>query len=395
MTKLTKQRLSIGAAVIVLIAGFVVAGRLASSREAPPTRERVRAVREVAVATPQPTSVDVDVALQGRLVAVETVPLFAEVTGTFEESSHPFKIGVYYGKGDLLARLDNTVERYNVLASKSALANSLAQSMPELKLDYPATFPAWNAYLGDFDPEQPLPPLPEVGSDAARYFLNARNIYNQYYSIKAAEERLAKYTLRAPVAGTLTEVNATVGALVRAGQPLGTLTASSYELAATVPVSDLAYLSPGTTAELTGPGGEAYAARVSRISTQVDPNTQTATVYLGVQGSGLRAGLYLRGLAEGEALDDVVALDQGLLVGQNEIYVVEDSTLRRESVEVVRRAGDRVFVRGLPPGTAILAEPLPSAYVGMSVAPRPTEPSIAEPTSATTAKAPTDATPAG
>ena len=392
MTPLTKQRLSVAAGVAVVVAGFLVTGLLRAGKEAPPKRERSRAVREVSVAEATPSSVDVDVALQGRLVAVETVPLFAEVTGTFEESAHPFKIGVYFAEGDLLARLDGTVDRYSVLASKSALANSLAQAMPELKLDYPGTFPAWDAYLRAFDPERPLPPLPEVGSDAARYFLNAKDIYNQYYSIKGAEERLGKYTLYAPVSGTLTEVNATVGALVRAGQPLGTLTASSYELAATVPVADLAYLSPGTTAELTGPGAATYTGRVSRISTQIDPNTQTATVYLGVQGRGLREGLYLRGVAAGESLADVVALDQGLLVGRDEVYVVEDSTLRREPVEVVRRADDRVFVRGLPPGTALLAEPLPGAYVGMRVAPRRSPEGLAEPI---TAETPTDATPAG
>lgn len=370
MTKLTKQRLSIGAGLVLIVLGFVLAGRLAASKEAPPKRERTRAIREVAVAEVSPGATDVDVALQGRLVAVETVPLFAEVTGTFEESAHPFKVGVYFKKGELLARLDGTVERYGVLAAKSALANSLAEAMPELKLDYPATFPAWDAYLREFDPEQPLAPLPEVADAPARFFLNAKDIYNQYYTIKGSEERLSKYTLRAPVSGTLTAVNATPGALVRAGQPLGTLTASSYELAATVPVSDLAYLTPGTPAELTGPTGETYAARVSRISTQVDPNTQTATVYLGVGGRGLREGLYLRGEAEGESLADVIALDQGLLVGEDEVYVVADSTLARAPVEVVRRAGDRVFVRGLPAGARVLAEPLPGAYSGMRVAPR-------------------------
>ena len=114
-----------------------------------------------------------------------------------------------------------------------------------------------------------------------------------------------------------------------------------------------------------------------------------------MRGEGLREGLYLRGEAAGEALDDVVPLDQGLLVGQDEVYVVEDSTLRRESVEVVRRAGDRVFVRGLPAGTTLLAEPLPSAYAGMRVAPRITEPTPAEPAEGTAATDPDAPTPAG
>ena len=367
MTPSTKRSLSLGVALLVLVAGGAAARYLVSQKEPPPKRQRREAIREVRTRPAREEAVDLDIALQGRLVAFETVPLFAEVTGVFEESAHAFKPGVFYRKGDLLARLDDTEQRYALLAQKSALANSIAQAMPELKIDYPATFPAWDAYLRAFDPERPLPALPPVADDAARFFLNGKNIYNQYYTIKGAEDRLAKFTLRAPVSGTLTEASATVGALVRAGQPLGTLTANRYELAASVPVRDLAYLRPGTTATLTGPDGRTYAARVSRISTQVDPNTQTATLYLGVRGEGLREGLYLTGTADGETLDGVVALDQRLLVGDDEVYVYRDSTLRRQPIGVVRRDRDRVYVEGLPAGTVLLDELVPGAYDGMKV----------------------------
>ena len=373
MSSTAKRALSILAALLVIGAGGFFARQLANSKEPPPKRERVRAVRSVETTALQPADVAVDVKLQGRLVAFETVPLFAEVTGVFEESARAFKRGVFYEKGDLLARLDDTEARYALLAQKSTLANALAQAMPTLKIDYVGTFPAWDAYLRAFDPEQPIDQLPAVTDDAARFYLNAQGIYNQYYSIKGAEERLRKYRLYAPVSGTLTEVSATKGALVRAGQPLGTLTANAYELAATVPVADLNYVRPGTRATLTGPGGEAYSARVSRVSTQIDPNTQTATLYLDVSGKGLREGLYLTGTAAGEALKDVVALDQRLLVGNDEIYVLRDTVLERRSVEVVRRSEDEVYVRGVEAGTEALSEVLPGAYEGMKVKSRESE----------------------
>lgn len=367
MNSSKKRALSIVAALLVLVGGGVLARRLVASKEEPPKRERTRAIRTVETRELQPADVAVDVSLQGRLVAFETVQLFAEVTGVFEESARAFKRGVYYKKGDLLARVNDTEARYTLLAQKSQLANALAQAMPTLKIDYAATFPTWDAYLRDFDPERPIPDLPPATDDAARFYLNAQGIYNQYYSIKSAEERLRKYTLYAPVSGTLTEVSATVGALVRAGQSLGTLTANSYELAATVPVADLDYLRPGTRAQLTGPNGKTYDARVSRVSTQVDPNTQTATVFLNVSGAGLREGLYLTGTATGEDLTDVVTLDQRLLVGDDEIYVLRDTVLDRQSVEVVRRSKDEVYVRGVAAGTKILSEVLPGAYEGMRV----------------------------
>lgn len=370
MTKTTKRIISLVVSLPILALGVFGMFMLISQKEPPPKRSNVQGVREVAVKQILAQDVPVNVSLQGRLVAVETVPLFAEVTGVFQSSSKPFKVGIFFKKGDLLARLDATEARYALLAQKSAFANVLAQAMPELKIDYSSEFQAWDAYLRSFDPEKPLPVLPEITDDAARYFLNGRNIFNQYYTIKGAEERMSKYELRAPVSGTLTEVGATVGALVRAGQPLGTLTASNYEMAATVPVADLNYMKPGTKASLVGPNGESYQGSVSRISTQIDPNTQTATLYLNVRGNGLREGLYLTGTAMGDKLDNVIALDQSLLVGTNELYVVRDSVLQREMVEIVRRGDKQVFVKGLPDGQFILGEAVPGAYVGMRVRPR-------------------------
>lgn len=370
MTKTTKRIISLVVSLPILALGVFGMFMLISQKEPPPKRSNVQGVREVAVKQILAQDVPVNVSLQGRLVAVETVPLFAEVTGVFQSSSKPFKVGIFFKKGDLLARLDATEARYALLAQKSAFANVLAQAMPELKIDYSSEFQAWDAYLRSFDPEKPLPALPEITDDAARYFLNGRNIFNQYYTIKGAEERMSKYELRAPVSGTLTEVGATVGALVRAGQPLGTLTASNYEMAATVPVADLNYMKPGTKASLVGPNGESYQGSVSRISTQIDPNTQTATLYLNVRGNGLREGLYLTGTAMGDKLDNVIALDQSLLVGTNELYVVRDSVLQREMVDIVRRGDKQVFVKGLPDGQFILGEAVPGAYVGMRVRPR-------------------------
>lgn len=370
MTKTTKRIISLVISLPILALGFWGMFMMINSKAPPPKRSSVQGVREVSVKQVATENVAVNISLQGRLVAVETVPLFAEVTGVFQSSAKPFKVGVYYKKGDLLARLDANEARFALLSQKSAFANSLAQAMPELKIDYSSEFQAWDAYLRSFDPEKPLPALPEIKNEAARYFLNGKNIYNQYYTIKGAEERMTKYELRAPVSGTLTEVSATVGALVRAGQTLGTLTASNYELAATVPVADLSYMKRGTKASLTGPNGETYEGTVSRISTQIDPNTQSATLYLNVRGKGLREGLYLTGTAQGERLNNVIALDQSLLVGTNELYVVHDSVLQREMVQIVRRGDKQVFVRGLPDGTAILGETVPGAYEGMRVKPR-------------------------
>ena len=63
-----------------------------------------------------------------------------------------------------------------------------------------------------------------------------------FYALKNMEERLAKYTIRAPFDGVLIQADVTKGTLVRAGQKLGEyIDNRSYELALSLApeVSDL------------------------------------------------------------------------------------------------------------------------------------------------------------
>jgi hypothetical protein len=65
----------------------------------------------------------------------------------------------------------------------------------------------------------------------------------------------------------------------------------------------------------------------------------------------------------------VVALDAALLEGMedSEVFVVREGRLELAAVEVIHRDADRVLIRGLAPGTPLLAEPISGAHAGMLV----------------------------
>ena len=142
----------------------------------------------------------------------------------------------------------------------------------------------------------------------------------------------------------------------------------SYELAATVSLADLDYLKPGSSVQLYSEDVAGnWTGRVRRISNQVDPGTQTVTVFVGVSGRNLREGMYLKGEAEGRAIENATLIDRDMLVDQGSVYVVRDSLLELKEVDVVKYTDDRVIVRGLPDGTPILATKVPGAFAGMKV----------------------------
>lgn len=334
-------------------------------KQDPPKRIKEVEVREVRNGTLN-TTLDV----QGSLQAYNEVDLFTEVGGRVLETGRPYKEGTYFPKGSVLLRIDDTEARLNLQSQKASFLNGVAQIMPDLRIDYAESAPAWERYLNDFDVDTPIKELPEPQNRREKLFISGRNLYTQYYTIKSLEDRLNKYTLYAPFSGVLTTAAVDEGAVIRPGQQLGTLMGTGYyELVATVPLSQLKFLQPGGNVALYSDDIEgSWTGKVKRIADQLDAATQTVDVYIGVSGKDLREGMYLRGEAQAVQLDNVVEIDRDLLVDERAVYVVErDTILTLQPVAIRKTNRQTVIVSGLDDGARLLTSDVAGPYDGMRV----------------------------
>ena len=369
MTNTRNRRIGVIAGLVILISFFGVNQYFSQLKEEPPRRPATKSVPMVEVMPAFNTSISTALRLEGELVAYDKIDLFAEVSGTLESTDRPFKVGSYFPKGSILVDINDQEARLNLLSQKATLQNAVTQLMPDLKIDYPQSFNQWKTYLDDFDLEKKLAPFPEPLNQQEKYFIASRNLHTQFYSIKSAEERLSKYTLYAPFSGVLTNATINPGSLIRVGQKLGELmNTGSYELQATIPLSELKYVRKGNPVALISDDiNGKWAGTVSRISNQIDPGTQTVQVFIRVSGKGLREGMYLTGNVAAPAIEDAMELPRNLLVEQNTVFTVQDTILILHPVNVIKLTKEAVIVQGLPNGTPLLATPLPNAYDGMVV----------------------------
>ena len=358
----------LGLGIIAL--GFFGMQYLSSLKQEAPKKEVPKRVKSVETRRVTNDDLATTLEVQGRLQAYNKIELYSEVGGAVEETGRPLKEGTYFGKGNVILRIDDDEPRLNLQAQKASLMNSIAQIMPDLKIDYPQSFGSWETYLANFNVDEPLPELPTAVDQQEKLFVAGRNLYSQYYTIKSAEERLSKYVLYAPFSGVLTAVNIDEGAVVRPGQILGELMATGYyELVATVPLSDLNYLSTGSKVTLYSEDitGE-WTGEIRRIGNQIDAGSQTVEVYVGVSGKELREGMYLRGEAAARVLEQVVEIDRNLLIDEREVYVVRDDSLLALQPVMVRKSNrSTVLVSGLPDGTELVTATVAGAFDGMRV----------------------------
>lgn len=363
------RRLGIVLGVVLVVGAVVLSNKMTEEKPAPPRKEKISTTPEVETFPAKLKEVLTTLDVQGELVAFDKIDIFSEVTGALVSTSRSFKVGTYFPQGSVLIKIDNMEAHLSLLAQKSSLLNAITQLMPDLKIDYPESFGQWQAYLDEFEPESAISVLPEPLNEQEKYFIASRNLYTQYYNIKSQEERLDKYEIKAPFSGVLTQTSINPGAVVRTGQKLGELmNTGNYELQVTVPLSDLNEIQIGNPVTLASEDLEGtWVGRVKRINNQVDSGTQTVKVFISVNGKNLREGMYLRGDIAAKSIEEAMEIPRYLLVDQRAVYVVEDSVLALEPVEVVKITSNAVIVQGLADGVALLKTPLPNAFDGMKV----------------------------
>lgn len=314
----------------------------------------------------EPAEIERSLNITGRVIAMQKIDVIAQVQGIAVTTAKPFKEGVSYQRGEVLIAIEDTDFSYNLAAQKSQFMNALVRIMSDLKLDYPAYFEAWNAYLSTVDVVKPIPKLPEVTDRQLRYFLVANNIFDLYYNLKSQEEILKDFTVYAPFDGAVTTAQVDPGDLIRSGVKLGEFIRTDvYEVKAAVSATDLAYLTKGQSLDLYARNlDQKFTARVDRFGKSIDPSTQAVAVFLKVKGKNLREGMYLEALVPTQSFANAVEIPKDVLTRKNQVYTIDESVVRLKDVKPLEYRQNSVIVQGLSHGEAVITDRILSPVLG-------------------------------
>ncbi|WP_237882376.1 efflux RND transporter periplasmic adaptor subunit [Pseudomonas sp. PGPR40] len=173
--------------------------------------------------------------------------------------------------------------------------------------------------------------------------------------------RVAQTQVLAPDDGVISARNATVGAVLPAGQELFRLIRGSrLEWRAEVAASDLGKFSPGQVAQVIPVDGEAIEGRVRMVAPTVDMLVRNGLVYVDLPaGTAARAGMFARGEFDVGA-ERMMTLPQSAVLQRDGFsYVLQvgpEFKVTQAKVKVGRRIGDRIEITGGIDGTAAVVE---------------------------------------
>lgn len=360
------KKITLITAIIIIGASFLIAGFLNSQKESIQRVENNSKNNNAVTTTVKNKPIENILSVGGTAEAFNKIQLYAEVSGILETTSTEFRVGNHFRKGDILIKMDDAVFRNNLMAQKSTLLNNLTLLLPDLSLDFPKETTKWENYLKELDLEKNIKPLPDTKSDKERYYVAARNIYNQYYSIKSQEQTLAKYTIKAPYDGVVTQSDIKPGVLVRAGQKLGEFTdVNIYEIAVSVSSDDLAQIKIGEKVALTSTDLlDNCTGLIERINPNIDRTSQTTTVYIISKNKSIKDGMYITAHIKKSTDNYAVEVNKELLINNNSVFVVKDSVLVLQRINVELIKNNKAFVSGIKDGQKILAKTYTNAAEG-------------------------------
>ena len=353
---------------ILLIAGTVMLSKRIIANKKKPEQHYEKIVKTVFTEVVENKDIPLVVTSSGQLAAKNKIDLFSEVQGVLEATGKDFRAGTAYRKGEVIFRINSDEFSANLQSQKSNLYTTISNILPDLKFDYPDAFAKWQEYLNQFDINQPIQPLPETNSDREKFYISGKGIFSQYYNLKNAEVKLAKYVIQAPFYGIVTEANVNTGTLIRPGMKLGEfISPSVYELEVPVNISMMDLMKIGNQVKLKNlEHTKTFTGKVARVNGKVDPSSQTVKVFISVKDKSLKEGMYLEAELMAETAKNVFVVDRKLL-DNNQLFAVRDTVLEVIPVTPVHYDDKKVYVKGLPNGTVIMSKSLPGAYDGMKV----------------------------
>ena len=392
------------------LVGGAVQERLADETTAPPARERVFAVN---VTTAQTEDIMPTLETYGEVQSRRLLELRAAVGGRVIELSEAFQDGGRVMAGQVLVRLDpadaqDAVERAkNDLADAEAEERDAKRGLILARDELVAAVEQSDLRARAFDRQVDLAErgvgtatsteTAELAAAAARQAvlsrrqaeaqaevrvdLAATRLSRSRIALAEAERRLADTTITAPFDGTLSATDVVVGRLVAGNERLAELI-DPDDLEVSFRVSTAQYarlLAPDNTlmtaeirATLDVAGVDLEArGQITRASAAAGAGATGRLIFATLRDpAGFKTGDFVSVGVQEPVLSNVMRLPASAVDARAEVLVLDaENRLEAVQVEVLRRQGDDVLVRGQIEGRDVVRERSPLLGAGIAVKP--------------------------
>lgn len=358
-----RQRAALAAALPLLLA--LGACRSGKQGDAEAAQQTAMTVGPENISIVKAEQIQSGPAISGTLTPEEQANLRAEVAGSVLQTY--VEQGERVGRGQPIARLDDSAIRDQYLSARTAVASAQATyDVAKRQSERTETLLKAGA-VAERDLESARTALDAASAQLA----NARAMEAN------ASKQLAKTTVRSPIDGIVSARNVGAGDVVQVGGAIATVVKpSTMRLEASVPAEELSEVRLGAPVQFTVNGypNRQFTGRVTRINPIADPATRQVRIIVSLpnERGTLVGGLFADGRVASEtrtapvvpaaAVDErgvrpsVVRIKNGKVQSVDVTLGLRDAATETVEIRSGIVPGDTVLLgaaRGITPGTAV------------------------------------------
>lgn len=312
------------------------------------------------------------VSASGRLNSISEIDVVAEASGKILTSKIALKKGSEFKKGDVLFTIYPDEVKLALKAKKSSYLNSLANLLPDIKIDYPEYEIQFRDFFTTIDVSKKLPEFPDFKSEKLEIFLASRNVLSDYYGIQKDELQLSRHTIVAPFNGTYSDVYIEEGAYTNMGGRVAhAIRTDILEIEVPLEKFDAEWVNINDKVKVYSESRNAeWQGKVVRKSKFVDPNTQSQGIFVRINNTNkkpLLVGEYLNSIFPGHPINKAMEIPRNVVFNSNEVFIVKDGKIHIETINILKINEKSLIFNGIDEGKILVMQPLINVLEGSEV----------------------------
>lgn len=362
----------VAALVFILGMAYGLMKFLIAQKEEPRMRPTMVAQRFVKAIPVKYGLVNSPVSGEGRMSSVSDVDIIAEASGKILQGDIALKRGSAFHKGQLLFSVYNDEAKLALQSKKSQFLNTLANLLPDIKVDYPQFEKTFMDFFRAIDFEKDLPEFPVIDNDQLKIFLASRNVQSEYLSIRKDELQLKRYAVYASFDGTLADVYLEVGTYTNTGGRVAhAIRTDQLEMEIPLRRFDADWVKIGDPVKVASTNrGLQWSGTVIRKSQMVDENTQSRGIFVHLNTSGSKqvlVGEFLIAEFPGQPVEKAMLIPRTGVFNSDEVFLVKEGRLVKKQINIIKINENTLIFNGIDEGEILVIQPLINVLEGTPV----------------------------
>jgi len=349
-----KNLIKLSSVVGILILGFFIMFVLASTEKHSNKRDVEPEVRLVETQSVYFEDLAMEIEGNGVIESKKTLNVISEASGPVLFAKNDLKDGTFVRESDLIIEIDAREVENSLYTMRSEFLNTLAQVLPDIKVEDPKAYEKWYNYFINIDIHQTIPELPDISGSQEKIKLSTRSVFSKYYAVKNQEILLSKYKIAAPFTGYIKSNGIVEGSFVSKGSHLFTLSdAVNVEIAVPLLIDEVNLINFSTPPVVKifpdNHQEEVVYGKIYRKETLLNRNSQTLNVYVSFTNGNLNSfflpGNYVKVKIEGMMYKNVAKIPRHVLDNEQFVYTMEDGKLARRKVDLIAIQGNDAVIK--------------------------------------------------